>query len=77
MAEVKVTAFWDGEASVWVARSDDVPGLIVEAESMELLVSELQDLIPEMLRENGISMKSNLEFELDAKYTGTAHQLAA
>jgi hypothetical protein len=30
-----VTAEWDEEAKVWVATSDDVPGLATEAESRE------------------------------------------
>ncbi|MCA3808422.1 MAG: DUF1902 domain-containing protein, partial [Burkholderia sp.] len=35
MSQVHVSAFWDAEASVWVAESEDVPGLITEAESMD------------------------------------------
>ena len=32
-----VRAEWDEEAKVWVATSDDVPGLETEAETMEIL----------------------------------------
>jgi len=31
MARVTVSANWDGDAKVWVATSDDVPGLVTEA----------------------------------------------
>ncbi len=46
---IEITAFWDDEAAVWVAESDDVPGLITEAATMELLIERLQILIPELM----------------------------
>lgn len=49
----KVHADWDDEAEVWVATSDDVPGLVTEASSLDNLVKKLQVLIPELLDENG------------------------
>ncbi len=51
--EFRVTATWDDEALVWVAESDDVPGLVTEAESLEMLVNKLRILIPELLEANG------------------------
>jgi len=51
---VNVQALWDHEAQVWVASSDDVPGLITEAETTELLFKKLKILIPELLEANGI-----------------------
>jgi predicted RNase H-like HicB family nuclease len=47
-----VRAFWDPEAGVWVATSDDVPGLITEAETRDKLVEKLKVLIPELLDAN-------------------------
>ena len=49
---VTVKAVWDDEAEVWVATSDDVPGLVVEAESSDDLETELKLLIPELLKLN-------------------------
>ena len=49
-----VKATWDNEANVWVAESEDVPGLITEADTMEQLITRLHTLIPELLEENGI-----------------------
>lgn len=72
MLTVAVTAFWDDEADVWVAQSDDIPGLITEAASMDLLVSKLRGLIPELLRENGRSV-AHVKFELKASLTGVTH----
>lgn len=54
--EIQVKAFWDVEAAVWVAQSEDVPGLITEAETMELLVEKLHVMIPELLEANGIML---------------------
>ena len=49
---IEIKAFWDDEAEVWVAESDDVPGLITEAATMELLIERLQILIPELMELN-------------------------
>ena len=48
-----VEAFWDPEPGVWVATSDDVPGLATEAETLEKLTEKLRGLIPELLDANG------------------------
>jgi hypothetical protein len=50
----RVTAEWDSESGVWVAESDDVPGLIAEAASPNLLREKLRLLIPELLELNGV-----------------------
>jgi len=50
----KVEAFWDSEAAVWVATSDDVPGLVTEASTIEVLTQKLRDIIPELIIVNRI-----------------------
>jgi hypothetical protein len=47
-----VLARWDADASVWVATSDDVPGLATEATTMDALRAKLRDLVPALLRAN-------------------------
>ena len=49
----EVEARWDSAAGVWVAESDDVPGLVAEAESMNALVEKVRVLLPELLELNG------------------------
>jgi len=49
-----VRAEWDHEAAVWVATSDDVSGLVTEAETLEELITKLHTLVPEMLEVNGV-----------------------
>ncbi|MGH1394697.1 MAG: DUF1902 domain-containing protein [Trichormus sp.] len=51
---LKVQAFWDKDAEVWVATSEDVPGLATEASSMEILTQKLRVMIPELIVFNGI-----------------------
>jgi len=48
-----VRAEWDEEAAVWVASSDDVPGLVTEAETLEALNTKLRTMVPELLGANG------------------------
>jgi predicted RNase H-like HicB family nuclease len=50
----EIRAQWDREAAVWVAESDDVPGLVAEADSPNALAQKLRILIPELLELNGI-----------------------
>jgi predicted RNase H-like HicB family nuclease len=52
--DIRVEAFWDEEAQVWVASSNDVPGLITEADTMEHLMQTLKIMIPELLQANGL-----------------------
>ena len=61
---LKVQAIWDDEAHVWVATSDDVPGLATEADDMEALVCKLKSMIPELLDANGIMHDRQVPFEI-------------
>jgi hypothetical protein len=59
-----VNAIWDDEARVWVATSDDVPGLATEAEDMDALVEKLKTMIPELLDANGVAHGADVPFEV-------------
>lgn len=50
--EQVVNVIRDKEANVWVALSDDIPGLVTEAETLNELIEDLKILVPEMLHEN-------------------------
>jgi predicted RNase H-like HicB family nuclease len=56
--QITVNAEWDPEAKVWVATSDDVPGLVTEAETVEALAEKLSVMIPELLEANGTLVDS-------------------
>jgi predicted RNase H-like HicB family nuclease len=54
MAQItfKVEAFWDSDVEVWVATSNDVPGLVTEASTIEVLTQKLREIIPELIMYN-------------------------
>ena len=64
MKPLFVRAEWDEEASVWVATSDDVPGLATESETLELLIMKLKRMIPDLLAANGLDSGTDVPFEL-------------
>ena len=43
---------WDDEANVWVASSPDIIGLVLESESLDILMNRVKDAIPELLELN-------------------------
>lgn len=47
--DITINARWDGEASVWLATSDDVPGLVVEADTWPGMINEVELILPELL----------------------------
>ena len=55
---------WDEEAHVWVATSDDVPGLATEEENLESLIEKLKVVIPELLEANGMRTEYEIPFEV-------------
>jgi predicted RNase H-like HicB family nuclease len=59
MRKILVNAIWDKEASVWVATSEQVPGLVTEAATAEELEKKLMVMIPELLVENGLVDSEN------------------
>lgn len=68
-----IHAEWDDEARVWVATSDDVPGLATEADTQEQLIAKLKTLIPELLDANGIDAGAHVPFELLTRRFEVAH----
>ncbi len=56
-----VRAHWDDTAAVWVATSDDVPGLVTEADTFEALRDKVLALVPELMAENGVSFDANTQ----------------
>ena len=61
-----VNASWDTEAKVWVATSDDVPGLATEARDVDALIKKLRVMIPELLEANGLLLRKRGRAVLDA-----------
>jgi hypothetical protein len=57
MAEYNVDLIWDAEALVWVATSEDIPGLALESGSLDALIERIRFAVPELLELNGIIQK--------------------
>ncbi len=59
-----VRAEWDEDTRVWVATSDDVPGLATEEDNLEGLIEKLKVMIPELLDVNEAKGEREVSFEL-------------
>jgi hypothetical protein len=55
MAEYEVNFLWDDDAAVWVATSDEIPGLVLESGSLDALMERVRYAAPELLALNGSS----------------------
>lgn len=65
--KLTVQAIWDADAQVWVATSENVPGLVTEADTIEALTAKLRNMIPELLILNNSISKDysgSINFEL-------------
>jgi hypothetical protein len=62
-----IRAVWDQHARVWVAQSDDVPGLATEADTLDALLSKLGAMVPELLELNDGDLPPDVPFELLAR----------
>jgi len=71
---LRIQADWDDDAKVWVAISDDVPGLATEAETLEQLTEKLNIMVPELLDSNGYpgDDETTVPFEVVAKRASAA-----
>lgn len=47
---------WDPEADVWIATSDDIPGLVLESGSFDALLERTRFAVPELLSLNALKM---------------------
>lgn len=50
--EYTVKFTWDNEANVWIATSDDIPGLVLESGSFDALLERTRFAVPELLQLN-------------------------
>lgn len=48
---------WDEEAGVWIATSDDIPGLVLESGSFDALLERTRFTVPELLSLNSRESK--------------------
>ena len=49
---IHVECTWDPESRVWTAESNDLPGLVTEASTVEALLQRVMDVAPDLVQEN-------------------------
>lgn len=78
MPPYHIKAEWDADAEVWVASSEDVPGLATGADTFESLIEKLKVVIPELLEENGLlaAGATDVPFEITAERSEHAKRVA-
>jgi hypothetical protein len=54
---IRVDIFFDEDACVFVATSEDLPGLVLESESKEILIGEINEAIPNLLEMEHTKLK--------------------
>ena len=53
MPEYTIKLTWDAEAAVWIATSDDIPGLVLESGSLDALIERVRFAAPELIALDG------------------------
>jgi len=66
MNEYTIMLTWDDESAVWIAESDDIPGLILESPSFDTLIERVKIAIPDLLEQEGTEhFQAKLHFKAD------------
>ncbi len=53
---------WDDEAEVWMATSEDIPGLILEDKSADKLIQRVLLAAQEIIELNGVEKRQDFYF---------------
>lgn len=65
--ENKVNVTWDNEAGVWIAQSDDIPGLVLEGGSLDALIERVRFAAPELIELNKAPAVNTLLFSVERR----------
>jgi predicted RNase H-like HicB family nuclease len=71
MTEYTIFLVWDNEAGVWFSDSEDIPGLILQSNSVETLIERLKIAAPEFLELSNMpshNIKLNFKAERQAVF---------
>ena len=66
--EYAVKMAWDDRAAVWVATSEDIPGLVLESRSVDTLIEKVRYAIPELLRLNNLETGGTVFFQIKDRF---------
>ena len=73
--EYIVNLNWDNEANVWVATSNDIPGLVLESGSFDALLERVRFAVPELLKLNGPITNRHVTVDTKIKSRHTANAI--
>ena len=59
LRSIMVRAIWDDEAQGWVATSDDIPGFVTGADTIEELRAKALPLIEELIELNKVDLEGS------------------
>ena len=76
-APILVTASFDPDAKVWFTECADLPGLAIEAETIEALLERLPGAILDLVELGGDRVEGDVPFELVARRSAFARLPAA
>lgn len=65
--EYTVRLDWDPEANVWVATSEDIPGLALESGSIDALIERVRFAAPELIALNHLEAGKTVAFRLERR----------
>ena len=65
--EYNVNFTWDDEAQVWIAQSDDIPGLVLEGGSLDALIERVRFAAPELIDLNETPAVHSFYFKVERR----------
>ena len=65
--EYTVRFDWDADAAVWVATSEDIPGLVLESGSIDALIERVRFAVPELIELDQLRQGSTLNFQFERR----------
>ncbi|MBQ9014793.1 MAG: DUF1902 domain-containing protein [Firmicutes bacterium] len=60
--QYNVNLAWDKEADVWIATSDDIPGLVLESGSFDALVERVRSAAAELISLNHMPEVTSIQY---------------
>lgn len=64
---ITVDARWIADDSIWIATSDQVPGLVVEGSNWTEMIREVRLLVPDLLALAGVPTAVTLVFRAEER----------
>ena len=63
--EYAVRFTWDADTGVWIAESEDIPGLVLECGSLDALMERVRFAVPELLELNHMEVCESICFYVE------------